>query len=323
MQTVKFSAKHGNYRTVVEGKLVTSFHKDKMIARMFELGFNQDEFVLDESEQDANFVAPAATPRAARTVIAREHDKAVVKTTEVSASIAKSEFSVKERFDFIQEFTKLCARGVIPSLIITGSGGIGKTQVVMRTLSACSLIEDTIGEVDGDYVFVKGYSTARNLYTTLFNNNGKIIIFDDCDTAFKDPISANILKGALDSNGKRVITWGAESRDESIPSRFEFFGKVIFISNIDLNKFPQALLSRSMLVDLTLNGGEMIDRIAQVFEEETEYEAEDKSVCLDFIKRNAAKFKDLNVRSAFNALKMKVALGENWEKMALYSATVN
>jgi hypothetical protein len=157
----------------------------------------------------------------------------------------------------------------------------------------------------------------------LFNNNGKIVIFDDCDSAFKDPISANILKGALDSNGKRIITWGAESRDESIPSRFEFYGKVIFISNLPLDKFPQAILSRSMLVDLTLTDIELVDRIEQVFSEDTDFDMDDKIETLDFIKRNASKFKDLNVRSAFNALKMKVALGEDWERAALYSATVN
>lgn len=317
MQTVKFSAYYGNYRTKVGTTQITATKKDKMVTRLAEMDIPEDMIVWDETELGAN---ATDKPRAVSKAV---HDKAVVSTTATSVSIAKSEFSVKERFEFIEEFTKLCAKGVIPSLILTGSGGIGKTRSVMNTLAKCGLDEDTIGETDGDYIFVKGYSTARNLYTTLFHNNGKIVIFDDCDTAFKDPISANILKGALDSNSKRIITWGAESRDESIPSRFEFFGKVIFISNIDLNKFPQALLSRSMLVDLTLTNEEMVDRIAQVFEEDTTYEEDDKSEALDFIKRNAMKFKDLNVRSAFNALKMKVSLGDNWEKMALYSATVN
>lgn len=322
MQTVSFSAKYNRYRTFIDGEKVTSATKEKMVKRLADDGISEQEIEWDETEREEGYVAPekVSKPRAVRSDV---REKAVALTTEASIKIAKSEFSVKERFEFIEAYTKLCARGVIPSLILTGSGGIGKTKNVMNTLAALNLVEDSIGEVDGDYIFVKGYSTARNLYTTLYHNNGKIIIFDDCDSAFKDTISSNILKGALDSNGKRVITWGAESRDESIPSRFEFFGKVIFISNITLSKFPQALLSRSMLVDLTLNDMEMVDRIEQVFAEETEYEDDDKAEALDFIKRNASKFKDLNVRSAFNALKMKVALGENWEKMALYSATVN
>lgn len=241
----------------------------------------------------------------------------------VLAAAAKPEFSVQDRFDFITQFTKLVARGVIPGLVITGSGGLGKTHTVMETLSSMNLVEDTIGSVDGDYVFVKGYSTARNLYTTLFNNNGKIIVFDDCDVVFKDPIGADLFKGALDSHARRVINWGAESKDESIPARFEFTGKVIFISNLEMSKFPQPILSRSMLADLTLSPEEKVERIEHIFAEETQYTDEDKEVVLAFIKKNIDKFKDLNIRSAFNTLKMKVAIGKKWERMALYSATLN
>ena len=53
-------------------------------------------------------------------------------TSEVT--VKKSEFSVKERFEFIKEFTKLTAHGVIPSMIVTGSGGLGKSHTVLNTL---------------------------------------------------------------------------------------------------------------------------------------------------------------------------------------------
>src|ERR1035437_3375928 len=112
MQTIKFSAKHGNYRTVVDGKLITSFHKDKMIERMASVGLDEDQIVWDESEQAEGYVAAPSKPRAIRSDV---RAKAVTETTEASIAIAKSEFSVKERFDFIEEFTRLCARGVIPS----------------------------------------------------------------------------------------------------------------------------------------------------------------------------------------------------------------
>jgi len=235
-----------------------------------------------------------------------------------------SEFSVKERFDFIEKFTTLCVKGVIPSLIITGSGGLGKTFTVLKTLEKLKLKEDTIGSVDGDFVFIKGYSTARNVYKTLYYNRTKVVIFDDCDASFKDPIGAAIFKAALDSGSRRIIDWGSDSKEESdVPPRFEFLGKVIFISNLEMYKFPQPIVSRSMLTDLTLSLEEKVDRIEFIFNEEKQYEEEDKTEVLEFIRKNMDKFKDLNVRSAFNALKMKVALGKGWERPTLYSVTLN
>ncbi len=247
-----------------------------------------------------------------------------INTDSVEMEIPKSEFSVAERFDFISEFVRLVARGVIPSLVVTGSGGLGKTHTIIETLKAAGKIELGIGDADGDFVMMKGYATPRGLYEALYDYNGKIIVFDDCDSVHKDAIAANLMKAALDSNGKRVISWGSSSsKDDTYPTRFEFIGKVIFISNLSLDKFPQALLSRSMLADITLNTEEKIERIAQVFESETAHEMDDKIEVIEFIRKNATKFKDLNIRSAFNALKMKVAIGDNWERMALYSATLN
>lgn len=265
----------------------------------------------------------AATEAKAIKLLKSKHGISAGGASDVASVPVKSEFSVNERFDFIGKFTKLAATGIIPGLVVTGSGGLGKTYTVLSTLNKMGLKEDTIGSVDGDYVFIKGYTTPRNLYTTLFYNNGKTIVFDDCDSSFKDPIGANLFKAALDSYERRIISWGAESKDDEVPSRFEFTGKVIFISNMSMEKFPQAILSRSMLVDLTLSMEEKVERIEQIFKEEKRYDKDDKAEVLEFVKINMTKFKDLNLRSAMNVLKMKVALGDGWERMALYSATIN
>lgn len=242
----------------------------------------------------------------------------------VNMVMEKTEFSVSERFEFIEQFTKLVVRNIIPSLVVTGSGGLGKTHTVTEALKSCGKVEGVCsGDDDGDFLMISGYSTPRVLYTTLYENNGKIIIFDDCDSVFRDPIGGNILKAALDSKQKRIISWGAESKGDIVPSRFEFTGKVIFISNLTLDKFPQSILSRSMLADITLNEEEKIERIDQIFKTEKKFSDEDKKEVISFIRENSSKFKDLNIRSAFNCMKMKIAVGENWKRMALYSATLN
>jgi hypothetical protein len=283
---------------------------------------NKDRWTFFVNNQ---YVFSTKTKEEAEARVAREYSNqpAVMSSTgSATIEVPKSMFTVAERFEFIENFTKMVARGIIPSLVVTGSGGLGKTHTVTETLKKMGLKDDH-GEVEGDFIFISGYSTPRNLYTTLFNNNGKIVVFDDTDSVFKDPIGANILKAALDSKERRVISWGAESKDDSVPSRFEFFGKVIFISNLTIEKFPQAILSRSMLADLTLNTEEKLERISQVFKADNKFEADDKNAVIKFLQENHSKIKDLNIRSAYNAIKMKLALGENWERMCLYSLTLN
>lgn len=228
-------------------------------------------------------------------------------------------FSVPERFDFINQFVGLVSSGKINSFILTGSGGLGKTHAVIEGLKAKGKTEDTIGEIDGDFIVIRGYSTAKALYRTLWENNGKIIIFDDADSVHRDPIGANILKAALGSESKRVISWGAEfPESESLPNRFEFIGRVIFISNLSQHDFPQAIISRSMRVDLTLNTPEKLDRIKQVFDE-IPGDVGEKSEVMDFVTKYADMATDLNIRSALNVLKLRRDIGENWQRLALYN----
>ena len=234
----------------------------------------------------------------------------------------KEYFSVEERFQFIEQFTTLVAKKIVPSFIITGSGGIGKTTTVNKTLKKLGLKEDTIGSMgQSDYIVFKGYSTAKALYRMLYENNGKVIVFDDCDSVFKDPIAANVLKSALDSGETRVISWGAESLfGDDLPSRFEFTGRVIFISNLPLKKFPQALISRSLLTDLTLTTEETVERIETILNEVDAPKTE-KADALEFIRKYAKQFTDLNVRSGMTVLKLRGALGKSFSRIALYTVT--
>jgi len=225
-------------------------------------------------------------------------------------------FSVPERFDFINQFVGLVSSGKINSFILVGSGGIGKSHSVTEALKTTGLTEETMDQW-GDFLFIKGYSTPKFLYRTLFENNGKIIVFDDCDQAFKDPIAANILKAALDDKDERVITWGSESKDDELPSRFQFTGRVIFISNLSIHNFPQAIISRSAKVNLELTVQEKVERIVEIFKNIDADELHKKDV-VSFIHRYADQASDLNIRSSLNLLRIRQNVNDNWERLALY-----
>ena len=251
-----------------------------------------------------------------------------VKESKVKAEAAQVQFGINERFEFIEQFVKMVALGVSNSLIVAGPGGLGKTHTVTNTLEALGKKEMGIGDNEGDYIFVKGHSTAKALYRTLFENNGMTIIFDDCDSVFKDPIGANILKAALDSYDKRVISWNAEfSEREDLPNRFEFVGRVIFISNLSGSQMPQAILSRSLKCDVSMTLQERVERIATVvmsnsFMPQSQYGKEIKKDVVAFIRANAEQASDLNIRTATMVAKIRYEMeivGGDWKRLALYT----
>jgi hypothetical protein len=230
----------------------------------------------------------------------------------------KCAFSVVERFDFITKFVRMLAKGSINSFVLTGSGGIGKTTAVINTLKSLGLREDMPEQPAGDFMVIRGFSTPKALYETLFDFKDKILILDDADQVFRDPLGSNLLKAALDDKKVRVINWNTSREDADVPSRFTYTGKIIFISNLSITQFPQAIISRSQKVDLTLNTEEKVDIITEVFKH-VEKPAKMKADVLAFVKKHASKANDLNIRSAMNLFPIVEECGSNWERIAEYS----
>jgi hypothetical protein len=229
----------------------------------------------------------------------------------------KSPFSVTDRFKFISQFIQMIGKKDINSMVITGDPGIGKSYSVVHNLTDLGL-EEIVLDNDGNFIVIKGFSTARALYETLWTYNDKIVIFDDADNIHKDPVASNLLKAALDSGPNRIMSWGAKIPDsEDLPSRFKFTGRCIFISNMSINQFPQALLSRSFCVDLTLTIDEKLERINTVL---VNYNGKTDEV-MSFLRSNSTKLKDVSIRSALAVLKLANSL-KDWEKLALYTLTV-
>jgi hypothetical protein len=171
-------------------------------------------------------------------------------------------------------------------------------------------------------VTIKGYSTAKGLYRTLFENNGATVVFDDCDSILKDPAALNLLKGALDSYGKRVISWNAESfgKDDDLPRSFEFTGRVIFISNMDQQNIDQAIRSRSMMIDLSMTDDQKIDRMEYIASSEEfmpEYSMEVKKDALELIRSMKEDAKEISLRTLISVSKIR-ASNKDWKDLAAY-----
>lgn len=251
---------------------------------------------------------------------------------EVAKTVTESKFSINDRFNFVEKLVKMVAAGVQPSAVITGQGGLGKTYTVTKTLSeagysdASDLAEFQIGQKlsrSKMFVTVKGYSTAKGLYRTLFENNNSVIIFDDCDSVLKDPVALNLLKGALDSYGKRTISWNADFKDEDLPRSFNFEGRVVFISNLSQDKIDQAIRSRSMMIDLSMTTDQKIERMEYIAKSDEflpEYGMDVKMDAIALIKKFKNEAKEISLRTLISVSKIR-ASNDDWESLAEYMLT--
>ena len=223
-----------------------------------------------------------------------------------------STFSINERFNLLNDLAKMVVYDVTPSLIVTGEGGLGKTHEIKEVIDVTAL-------QGCEYIFIKGYSTARGLYNTLYDNNDKLIVFDDCDSVLEDKVAVNILKSALDSYDTRTISWMAKmNKNDEYPQHFDFTGRIIFISNKSKESIDGAILSRSLTVDLTMTPVEKIERMTTILPNILpEYDDEVKVEALNFLNENKDGV-NINMRTLIMVIKMANSNPDNWKSMAGY-----
>jgi hypothetical protein len=177
----------------------------------------------------------------------------------------QSKLTYEEQLKDLKNLLKMTLAGAANALFISGRGGVGKTFTVEELLK-------NMGKRDNiDYFKNSGSATAAGLYTTLYRYRDKIVFFDDSDDALKDQEARNIFKAATDTKAVRKLVWNKmgknvvepddEMTDEEIldqgliPRYFEFTGKIIFISNLSLDKLdPDQLKGHIAVIDR--NGNE-------------------------------------------------------------------
>lgn len=273
------------------------------------------------------------------------------------------------RFKMFAAAVKGVINGKFKSCIAYGTGGVGKTYTVTGQLAAAGKIpyddsvhrpvnsvpqeaeegdesfnseepdEEGEGEsTDYDYVKITGKMTAPQVYKTLYEHNGKILLFDDCDSVLTDGSAVNLFKGALDSSGDGTIQYATSTgvKDDNgakLPKRFKFTGRAIFVSNLTPQAMPQPLKSRAVSIDLTMNKKQTLDRIKEIAKDKngkyqnlkfpgidkyTHEHMNDVINYLDDIKEHVG---DLNVRTVGKVLGMhqiahEMGEGHEWQRYA-------
>lgn len=221
--------------------------------------------------------------------------------------------SQRRRFRTLDRMAFGVVAGNVRSMIVSGPAGIGKTYTIE------GILESAEAEGKIKYEKISGFVKATGLFKTLWNNRHEncVILIDDADSAFDDEVALNLLKAALDTNKRRVISWRSEKIfmdevGEEIPSSFEYRGSMIFITNKNFeqviaqgkNMAPhfQALISRSFYLDLNFESTrEYILRIEDVLKTtDMAYTVglteSDTAYLIAFVKKNQKRMRELSLR---------------------------
>ena len=250
-----------------------------------------------------------------------------VKVTAPQNVVVPSRFSINQRFGFVTDMVNMVAQGQQASVVICGPGGLGKSHTVMQALKQRGFQDVTLADEGAvksrkSYTVVKGYSTAKGLFRLLWENKDGVLVFDDCDSVLKDPVSLSLLKSALDSYSRRVITWRADFKDDEIPNSFLFTGRVVFISNMNTLQLDQAIVTRSLCVDLSMTTQQKVERMQHLIanvEFMPEYTAEHKQDAMQLIARVQDTIKELSLRTLIQCVKIRTAGTRNWAELAEYA----
>ena len=268
-------------------------------------------------------------------VIKRANSKVLermLKKQDAPQPVVESRFSINERFGFVSDMVNMLARGDQASVVVTGPGGLGKSHTVTQALTKAGFKDISVLDENFEvgtrlnmrkaFTVIKGYSTPKGLYRLLYENKDGVLVFDDCDSVLKDPVSLNLLKGALDSYSKRIISWRADLKDDDLPQSFEFKGRVVFISNLSSDTLDQAIISRSMAVDLSMTTEQKIERMRHLLDSGEfmpEYDKQVKQDAMNLIDNVKDKVKELSLRTLIQVTKIRKSGGANWANLAEYT----
>ncbi len=234
-----------------------------------------------------------------------------------------------ETLDDIYQISRKVAAGAFNSLMISGRAGTGKTYSVEKALADEGLT------IDDDFIMVSGAVSTIMMFKKMFQYRTKVLVFDDCDSVFRDENGRNILKAALDTKKVRRISYLKKSglvfdpkdfemdpegefnmiENGITPSTFEFTGRVIFISNLPKDKADPdgAIQSRSILIDVNPDDATIMQRIKTLlpYLEPKDMAMKDKLEIYEFMKSA----NDVSMRTFIKAAGFKSADLPNWKRM--------
>lgn len=236
-----------------------------------------------------------------------------------------------DSLEHLQGLVQGLIKGSFNALFVAGKGGTGKTQTVEDTLEAAGL-RDGAG-----YFKNTGSASAIGIYTLLYQHRHDIILFDDSDGALGDQDARNLIKAATDTKKVRKLVWNKKMSnmidpemedmdnlpedDDRVPKYFNFEGRIIFISNLPLNKLDpdKALRTRAFVISINPTPEELIERMEQILhkiplEDGLSLTKKEREKVLNTVKEGKRK-EEVSLRTLVRALNLAASGASNWETL--------
>jgi len=179
--------------------------------------------------------------------------------TELTAA-GGAEPSYRRQYRLLESLTRLVALGKANGLVVVGIPGVAKSHTVLKTLTHLNLVEGT------HFSVFKGHTSPLGLFISLWEQQqrgdvSQLIVYDDCDSALANKDGLNLVKAALDTKPRRIISFVSSKLPSGIPTKFEFSGRIIFISNLRLSQINDAVCDRVMTAEINLSRSELFQFI--------------------------------------------------------------
>jgi len=178
----------------------------------------------------------------------KENERIQEQIKKYNIECLKCSKSLEQYYSRLIRAVKMVLSGKIHCAFVKSKAGMGKTLWINKTLE----------KVGADWVKFSGKITDAKLYEFLYNNQNKIIWFDDVGKLLRGLESLDMLKIVTDDKKIRVLSKANYSKQqEHLPDRFEFNGGIIFSFNSlikgDNWEDLEALFSRGIFVEMVFS----------------------------------------------------------------------
>ena len=265
---------------------------------------------------------------------ARREQLALMRLQETDETDDQRVTRIAERFSVMHLMLRAMIRGQLPSLIISGAAGIGKTHTATQLLDSA---KDS-GQINYG-AFSAGTITPPELYRLFYTyrHANDIILLDDSDNVYDNDGNLSLLKAATDGTRKsRRLSHLADNQSfaaDNIPNTFEYHGSLCVITNRDMQRMidlgtnkdvphMKAIMSRATYLDTALHTprdlmawiNHMVMKQHILVQNDCTH-AQEQDV-MRWVNAHFADMRELSLRTVVRLARTMVMDPQNWELIA-------